>query len=31
MQAMKGELRNFPFHPEKEDIKIIKRQLKEYH
>jgi len=29
-QAMKSELRNFPFHPEKEDIKIIKRQLKDY-
>jgi len=29
-QAMEGELRNFPFHPNNEDIEIIKRQLREY-
>ncbi|PKM92526.1 MAG: radical SAM protein [Euryarchaeota archaeon HGW-Euryarchaeota-1] len=30
MQAMKGELRNFPFHPNNEDIKIVKKQLNKY-
>ncbi|ODS35091.1 MAG: hypothetical protein A7316_03925 [Candidatus Altiarchaeales archaeon WOR_SM1_86-2] len=29
-QAMNGELRNFPFHPNNEDIEIVKTQLKEY-
>jgi len=29
-QAMKGEMRNFPFHPNREDIEIVKKQLKEY-
>ena len=29
-QAMEGELRNFPFHPDEEDIEIVKRQVREY-
>jgi len=29
-QAYIGELRNFPFKPDKKDILIIKRQLKDY-
>ena len=29
-QAMEGELRNFPFHLDEEDIGVVKRQLNEY-
>ncbi|MHA1681086.1 MAG: radical SAM protein [Promethearchaeota archaeon] len=29
-QAAKGELRNFPFKPEREDLLLIKKQLRDY-